>query len=32
MLKKGFCEDILAKQAHSGQENLSSSGQETLTN
>ncbi len=29
--KKGFCEDILTKQAHSGQENLTGLGKETLT-
>jgi hypothetical protein len=32
MLKKGFCKNILTKQAHSGQEKLTASGQETLTN
>jgi len=32
MDKKGFCEDILTKQAHSGQEKLTVFGQETLTN
>jgi len=31
MDKKGFCEDILTKQAYSGQERLTGSGQETLT-
>jgi hypothetical protein len=31
LLKKGFCKDILTKQAHSGQKNLTGSGQENLT-
>jgi hypothetical protein len=31
MLKKGFCKDILTKQAYSGQEKLTGAGQETLT-
>jgi hypothetical protein len=30
--KKGFCEDILTKQAHFGQETLTALGKETLTN
>jgi hypothetical protein len=30
MLKKGFCEDILTKKAHFGQEKLTGSSQETL--
>ena len=30
--KKGFCEDILTKQTHFGQERLTGLGQETLTN
>ena len=31
MCKKGFCEDILTKQAHFSQETLTGFGQETLT-